>query len=573
MSGEKYRLTVAGAEWFRENVSCQHACPAHTDVPRYISLIAEGCFDEAFAVNRQANVFPAILGRVCMRPCEEACRRGEIDRPVAICPLKRATADHKLGTGQDLPPALPRREQRVAIVGAGPAGLSVANDLARLGYGVVVFEALPLAGGMLNVGIPPYRLDRAVTKAAIGELERMGVEIRLNTPVGRDVTLDQLLDEYDAVFIAAGAHEPIELGIPGEGLKGVLHGVTFMRKVNLGEELSLGRRVAVIGGGNTATDCARSALRLGAEKATIVYRRTRAEMPVTAEEIEEAEVEGVEVELLASPVRILGDESGRVVGLECIRNRLGEPDASGRPRPIPIEGSEFVVEADVVLPAVGQSPDLSFLPEVFERTARDRLEVDGDTLMTNVPGVFAGGDYITGPRHVISVIADGHRVAASIHRYLQGGEREEAKGALEAADLPRDDLDDYDRIARQTMPTLPAEKRDSLYDEVELGFDWETALREAARCLQCQLNIFIDEQACILCGGCVDVCPHDCIQMIEPEAIEGDEEVRALMKAGAWEKGAAMIFDEALCIRCGLCVRRCPTGAIEMNRFRWEPAW
>lgn len=564
MITKKYRLRKADDSWWKQNINCLNACPAHTNVPGYISLIAERKFQEAFNLNRKANVFPAILGRICMHPCETACRRRHIDEPVAICALKRAAADHKSDQDKSGTPVFFRNRRRLAIVGAGPAGLTTADDLARMGYQVTVFEALPVAGGMLNVGIPPYRLDREVIQTAIKELERLGVEIRLNSPVGKAVTLEQLQSHYHAVLIAAGAHEAIKLNIPGEELTGVLHGVTFMRKVNLHEKIPLGRRVAVIGGGNTAVDCARSARYLGAEEVTVIYRRTRDEMPVSAEEVQEAQEEGVRVELLVSPLRVIGNKDGRVAGLECIRNRLIEPDESGRPRPVPIEGSEFVMEVDTVLPAVSQSPDTSFLPDIFSRSQWDRVEVDPKSFMTKVKGVFAVGDYTTGPRDVISVIADAHRASAAIHAYLQGMLTGEKGRCLKQTGSPHGAGSNFDELPRQRMPTLPAKERQSLEKEVQLGFGPETAMMEAKRCLRCDYNITVDSERCILCAGCVDVCPYGCIQMIPLDEIEND---MAVFDLSHIKQGAALVLDETYCMRCGLCMRRCPTGAIEMERF------
>ncbi|MGD9367476.1 MAG: FAD-dependent oxidoreductase [Desulfobacteraceae bacterium] len=565
MNQKKYRLRKADDSWWKQNINCLNACPAHTKVPDYISLIAEGNFQESFNLNRKANVFPAILGRICMHPCEKACRRRYIDEPVAICALKRAAADHKPDV-HDRPATsfFFKREQRLAVVGAGPAGLTTADDLARMGYQVTVFEALPVAGGMLNVGIPPYRLDRKVIQTAVKELERLGVEIRLNSPVGKAVTLEQLQLHYDAVLIAAGAHEAVKLNIPGEELTGVLHGVTFMRKVNLREEIPLGPRVVVIGGGNTAVDCARSARYLGAEEVTIIYRRTRDEMPVTAEEVQEAEEEGVSVELLVSPLRVIGNKEGQVVGLECIRNRLIEPDDSGRPRPVPIQGSAFVLEVDTVLPAVSQSPDTSFLPDIFARSKWDLVEVDPKSLMTNVKGVFAVGDYTTGPRDVISVIADAHRASAAMHNYLHGALRGEKGRCCKQAEAPHAVASHYDELPRQKMPTLPAKERQNIEAEVQLGFGPETAMMEAKRCLRCDYNIMVDSDLCILCAGCVDVCPYGCIQMVPLDEIESD---KAAFDLSHIKQGAALVLDETYCIRCGLCMNRCPTGAIEMERF------
>ena len=567
MSKDKYQLKQVDGTWWKKNITCLDKCPVNTNVPVYISLIAEGKFQEAFELNREVNVFPAILGRVCMHTCEQACRRSLVDDPVAICSLKRAAADHKI---DGVVAALSGRSgmtKSLAIVGAGPAGLTIADDLVRIGCRVTVFEALPVPGGMLYVGIPPYRLERRVIREAVEELVKNGVEIRYNTPVGQAITVAELQEDYDAVVIAAGAHDPIELNIPGEKLNGVIHGVTYMRKINLNQQMPSSRKVAVIGGGNTAIDCARSARFLGAEEVTIIYRRTRNEMPVTAEEIAEAEEEGVNVDLLVSPVRIIGDSDGNVVGLECIRNKLGGSDAGGRARPVPIEGSEFILVVDTILPAVSQSPDVSFLSNVFSRSKWDTVEVDPENYMTNVAGVFAVGDYVTGPSDVISVIADGHLAAASIHNYFQGNTiKKQIGNSIKTALLPHKQGGNYDALPRQKVPLLAVEEREDMNLEVSLGFSAETAMIEAQRCLRCDYNITISSDQCILCAGCVDVCPCGCIQMINLDQIETDKEIVDLTQV---TPGAALIMAEELCIRCGLCVYRCPTEAIGMEQFEF----
>jgi NADPH-dependent glutamate synthase beta subunit-like oxidoreductase len=369
MKPERFRVKLPDEGWFEENIGCENACPVNTNAPAYIAAIMGGDFDKAFEINRGDNLFPAILGRICVHPCEEKCRRGiQFDRPISICSLKRSSADFRVQPTKrrelDEIRRKKKKEKKVAIIGAGPSGLAAANDLARIGYPVTVYESLPLKGGMLNVGIPPYRLPRQVVEEAFEELKYLGVEIHPNTPIGQEIKLEDLRRDYDAVYIAAGAHKAEKLGIRGEELDGVIHGVTFMRKVNLEEkDLRTGKRVAVIGGGNTAIDTARSSLRLGAEEVHILYRRTRAEMPVDERELEEAEIEGVKINYLTSPVEVLPGGGQRISALRCVRNRLGEPDESGRRRPIPIEGSEFDIPCDMVIPAVSQSPDISFLPE------------------------------------------------------------------------------------------------------------------------------------------------------------------------------------------------------------------
>ncbi|MBN1136339.1 MAG: FAD-dependent oxidoreductase, partial [Anaerolineae bacterium] len=486
---------------------CKDACPAHIDVQGYIALIGQGKFAESLALIRQTIPFPGVIGRVCNHPCETACNRGQYDQPISICALKRFVADWELGQGAEGQGVLnsehvpdPKSEQ-VAIIGAGPAGLTAAHDLALKGYRVTIFEALPVAGGMLAVGIPDYRLPRSVLDREIALIQALGVDIRLNTPIGSEgnPSLDDLRRDYAAIFVGVGAHQELQLRIEGENLAGVMPGVIFLRDSNLGHPSKVGKRVAVVGGGNVAIDAARSALRLGAESVTIVYRRSRAEMPASAWEVEDAEEEGIQIQFLANPIRVVG-QGGQVTGLECVRMELGEPDASGRRRPVPIPGSEFVLDVDMVIPAIGQAPELGFMGRdgALGVTRRGTLDADPATLATALPGVFAGGDAVSGPATAIEAIAAGKRAAESIHRYLQGEELARPEPGLPVVPLDQVDLRRARKKARAVMPKLPPGQRVSNFSEVELGLSEEQAVAEALRCLNCAV--------CSECRQCVVAC-------------------------------------------------------------------
>jgi heterodisulfide reductase subunit A len=512
---------------------CKDACPAHIDVQGYVALIGQGKYSEALALIRRTIPFPAVIGRVCNHPCETACNRGEYDEPISICSLKRFAADAETEPAP-LPAIGAARDQMVAIIGAGPAGLTAAHDLAIQGYRVTVFEALPVAGGMLAVGIPDYRLPRDVLDREIARIQALGVEIRLNTPVGGQggpaspsgVTLDDLRRDYDALFVSVGAHQERQLRIEGEDLEGVTPGAVFLRALNLGQPLAVGKRVVVVGGGNVAIDAARSAQRLGAESVTIVYRRSRAEMPASAWEVEDAEEEEVDIHFLANPIRILGQD-GRVAGVECVRMELGEPDESGRRRPIPIEGSAFVLDVDMVIPAIGQMPDLGFMGQgelasrVLTVTRRGTLEADPDTLATAVAGVFAGGDAVSGPDTAIEAIAAGKRAAQSIDLYLKGEPRTGLAEGLPVVPLEQVDLRRAQRQARAAMPKLSPQTRAALateggaFAEVELGLSQEQAVAEALRCLNCGV--------CSECRQCEVACqPGAVVHDMRDEVVDLD---------------------------------------------------
>ena len=460
---------------------CSHTCPAEIDVPRYLRFIAEGKPAEAVAVIREKIPFPAVCGLVCFHPCEAKCRRAQLDEAIAIRILKRFAWEHDTGMWKQKIKVAPATGKRVAIIGSGPAGLTAAYYLAKLGHSVTVFEALPEPGGMMLVGIPDYRLPKDALRAEIKEIEDIGVEIRTNTRVD---SIDKLFKEgYNAVFLAIGAHQGLKIGVEGEDSPRVMECVNFLREVSLGKEVKLGEKVAVIGGGNAAIDSARTALRLGTKEVTIVYRRTQAEMPASAEEIKEALEEGVQIYFLAAPSRIFS-RNGRVE-LESIRMELGAMDSSGRRRPEPIKGSEFAMSFDTIIAAIGQRPEI---PHQFNlATGRgNAIQVDPDTLVTSREGVFAGGDAVTGPASVIEAIAAGRQVAISIDKYLGGsGDIDETLAPPEKAMTP---LEEAEEKRRPEMPTLPDKKRLSGFDQVELGYTDEMAIEEAQRCLRCDLE-------------------------------------------------------------------------------------
>jgi len=471
---------------------CQHTCPVGLDCFGYVALIKEGKFDETYRLIKQKLPFPVVLGRVCHHPCEAKCRRAQVDEPVAIRYLKRFAADwaseHNI---EYIPKIREKREEKVAIIGSGPAGLSAAWDLAMYGYQVTVFEALPEAGGMLAVGIPEYRLPKDILKKEIDDVRKLGVEIKLNTRID-DVT-SPLKDGYKAVFIAIGAHEGAKMDIQGEDLEGVYEAIEFLREVNLGKEVKVGKKVAVIGGGNTAVDSARVALRKGAEEVYIFYRREKKDMPAIEEEIQSAEEEGVHLHCLTTPTKILGD-NGRVSGLELVRMELGEFDKSGRRTPHAVKGSEYKAEIDMVIEAIGQRADTSLIKNGEVKVARGgTIVADPRTLATEQKGIFAGGDAVTGAATVVEAIAAGQRAASSIRRWLQGKEF-----------LPLVERDGYEPI---TIPSIPPteeetqekaririseiEPKDRIasFEEIILGYSPEQAMEEARRCLRCDLEV------------------------------------------------------------------------------------
>ena len=478
------------AAFFR--APCQHACPVGLDCFGYAALIKEGKFDEAYRLIKQKLPFPMVVGRVCHHPCEAKCRRAQVDEPVAIRHLKRFAADWALEHNVEyIPEIKEKREERVAIIGSGPAGLSAAWDLAIYGYQVTVFEALPEAGGMLAVGIPEYRLPKDILKKEVGDVRKLGVEIKQNSRVD-DVT-SLLKDGYKAIFIAIGAHEGAIMGIPGEDLEGVYEAIKFLREVNLGREVKVGKKVAVIGGGNTAVDSARVALRKGADEVYIFYRREKKDMPAIEEEVLSTEEEGVHLHCLTTPTKILGD-NGRVSGLELVRMELREFDRSGRRTPYAIEGSEYKVAVDMVIEAIGQRPDTSLVKDGELKIARGgTIVADPRTLATEQKGIFAGGDAVTGAATVVEAIAAGQRAASSIRRWLQGKglsplvERDGYEPIAIPSILPTEE--ETQEKAKVRISEIEPKERVASFKQAVSGYSPEEAMEEARRCLRCDLGV------------------------------------------------------------------------------------
>jgi indolepyruvate ferredoxin oxidoreductase alpha subunit len=508
---------------------CQATCPLHIDIRGYVNLIKDGKFDEALALIKETLPFPSIIGRICTRPCESKCKRSEVEEAISINALKRAAAD--FGKYKEDYSIAVEKKEKVAIVGGGPAGMMAAYGLRKMGYKVTIFEALSKLGGMMAVGIPEFRLPRDILSKETDILSKLGIEIRLNTRVGKDITLADIKKSYDAVFVAAGTHKGRDLGIENSNADGVIDGTEFLYKVNMGEKVKMEDKVVVVGGGNVAIDCARTCVRLGFKDVEIVYRRSRTEMPAIADEVTEAEHEGVKLTLLSGPNKVVVKE-GKVVGLECIKMKLGEPDASSRRSPMPIAGSEFTIDTRLIIAAVGEEPDLSFMIGDNTKTiANGYIKVDPVTLETNVKEIFAGGDVVTGAATVIQALAAGRKAAKSIDKYFKG----------EPLNVGREDEDVFEsklivdtwgipEEKRSVMPVLPVSQRKGNFREVETGLTREEAVKEAGRCLSCDCKICIDLLSCPAlimddkgkvavdatgcpgCGVCAQVCPHDAIK-------------------------------------------------------------
>ncbi|MDP2643680.1 MAG: FAD-dependent oxidoreductase [Desulfobacterales bacterium] len=611
---KQYAVRPVDEAYLRDNFNCQRGCPVNTKAGAYVQAIHKGEYERAYAIARGPNPFASICGRVCAHPCEEVCRKGVLEKdPVSIRALKRFVTERfgvearsLLGLGDILklstaPGSLhPKKTgKKVAIIGSGPAGLSCAHDLARLGHEPTIFEVQGVAGGMLTLGIPEYRLPRDLIKREIEAILSMGVRVRYNTKLGRDFNIADLWNEgFHAIFIAIGSHLTRELNIPGRELDGVIHGIDFLLNANLGYKVDLGEKVIVIGGGNVAVDIARivrrigderqahygavsemredieaaldmarTALRLGARDVHMVMLESRDQMPAWEWEVEEAVNEGVKLIGSKGPKRLLGKD-GKVTGLETLDVR-SVFDEKGRFHPSFYEGSEQVIQADTFVLAIGQVSDISWVSDGdgIEITPQGLILVDPDTLATTAPGIYAGGDVAFGPRIIIDAVADGQKAARSLEKFLEKEIRIETH--WQSIEVDHHMPDDFDRIPRQKPPVIDIDRRTGI-GEVETPYSESQARQESQRCYRCNINTIFSSTKCILCGGCVDVCPESCYRIIDIRQIREDENLKKIIQARFGSdspSAAAIIKDEERCIRCGLCAKRCPTGAISMEQF------
>jgi formate dehydrogenase (NADP+) beta subunit len=574
---------VGHPDYYHRVVDCQWACPAHTNVPEYIRLIAQGRFTDAYMVNRESNVFPGILGRTCDRPCEPACRRSRVDgKPVAICRLKRVAADNR-GEVKHLLPQAPsvKNGKKVALIGAGPASLTVANDLMPLGYQVTILEKLPRPGGLMRINIPAFRLPEQVLDEEIGYITDMGVDVRYDTPVE---SLKTLLDtgEFDAVFVGSGAPKGKELEIPGRhDTDQIFIGIEWLESIHFGHVDSVGKKVLIIGVGNTAMDCCRSAKRLGATDVKVIARKTRKYFKASPWELEDAEEEGVDIIENLQPVRFVL-EDGKLTGMEFEKFRSIETDKGLKQEVI---GRE-ILPCDTVVLAIGQDNAFPFIERNIglEFGKWDMPVVDKTTFMSTRPGVFFGGDAAFGPANIIWAVEHGHQAAISIHNYCQGvpvTERPAQGMTLTSTKMGLHQWaysNNYDHAPRQKMKHVDLGVRfRNMTTEVEKGFTLEQATAEVERCLNCDIETHFTESLCIECDACIDICPVDCLT-ITPGAPEPDLRTRFLAPALNEEQplfasaplkqtGRVMAKDENVCLHCGLCAERCPTYAWDMRKF------
>jgi NADPH-dependent glutamate synthase beta subunit-like oxidoreductase len=581
-------------DYFHKVVDCQWACPAHTDVPEYIRLIAQGRFTDAYMVNRHSNVFPGILGRVCDRPCEPACRRGRVEeKPVAICRLKRVAADHREEDIKSRLPRIPKLKngKKVALIGAGCASLTVANDLMPLGYSVTIFEQFGVPGGLMRTNIPSFRLPAEVLDEEIAQIVDMGVDLKLGHPIK---SMRELLEKggFDAVFVGAGAPKGKELKLPGrtEGSANIHIGITWLESVAFGHVKKIGEKVLIIGVGNTAMDCCRTSLRLGAKDVKVMARKPRQFFKASEWELEDAEEEKVQIVINRSPKAFVV-ENGKLRGMTFDVMEY-DIDAKGRITAERITGEEFL-EADDVILAIGQENAFPWIERDLgiEFDKWDVPKVDAKTFESSRPGVFFGGDAAFGPKNIIWAVEHGHQAAISIHNHCQGksvAERLPPGVNLQSRKMGMHEwayANDYNPAERRLMPHVSLKERFKKIDiEVELGFTAEQIEKEVQRCLNCDVQTVFETKLCIECDACIDICPVDCLTITH----NGEEaDLRTRLKAPAKNVTQAlyvsaplkhtqrvMVKDEDLCVHCGLCAERCPTAAWDMQKsfVKWPHA-
>jgi NADPH-dependent glutamate synthase beta subunit-like oxidoreductase len=626
---EKYKIQIPDIEFWKGLVPCQIGCPIHTDAGRYVQLIAEQKYQEAYLTSRSPNPFASVCGRVCAAPCEDRCRRGKIDAPVSIRALKRFVTE-KYGVesldpdAQDglfegseeagnkwrwhLPVQIQTRKnvvknKKVAVIGSGPAGLSCAHDLALMGYQVTVFEATNVAGGMLRHGIPEYRLSRSLIDKEIDKIKNLGAEIRYNTPLGESFGIAELKQQgYEAIFVSVGTQKGRDLNIEGVQLNGVIKAIDYLININNGYRVNLGKKVLVIGGGfvafdaarmalrggpeeepadiHSAVDAARVAMRAGASEVHIASLESFAEMPVlrTAqghEEFEEAQREGIVFHPQRGPKRFVGD-NGKVKAVEFIGVKRTY-DENGRFNPQYDPGYSEMFETDSVVLAIGQQADLSFIKPAdgIELTPGKFIKIDPETLATTAPGIYAGGDVAFGPRNIIDAIANGKRAALSIDEYLREVKLKTFYN-LSVEKIPTRRFtrpEDFEQYEREAPPTIDLQRRTGI-SEVETGYNEEQARRQAERCLACHIQTIYDAEKCVMCNRCVDICPEYCLKLVPLEQLEIDGATRAKLvqqyNLDPFQPASAMLKDDDTCIRCGLCAIRCPTDAMTMEVFYYE---
>lgn len=622
MRFDQFRVELTDENYWRKQIKCQWGCPVNTDARGYVIATAEGRYLDAYRHARGPNPFASICGRVCGAPCEVACRRSDIDDAITIRALKRfVNEQHGVEAGDPAAtvqfstarrdPNNPKAGTKVAIIGAGVAGLTAAHDLALLGYKVTVFEAESVAGGMLTLGVPLYRLPRELVQQEIDAILSLGVELRLNTTIGKDITIPQLRQQgYAAILIAAGLQKSRLLKMEGDELHGVLHGIDFLKHMNLGQKAQFGERVIVIGGGNVAFDVARTALRSkgsfrseskdfyeaadaarmalrgGAKEVHLVCLESREEMPADEIEINEGVEEGVHLHTSRGPLKIVG-ENGKVTGL-ATRKVKSVFDANGRFSPTFYDEPGEVISGDTVILAVGQSADFNFIKgaEEVKLAPQGIVQIDPLTKRTNVPDIFACGDVAEGAKLFINAVASGQRAAVSIDEYLRGAMLQTEYRPSWRLPVLHDMPAHYLQLERVNPPALEVERRAHTIENVELNFEEVVAREQGTRCLQCHINTIFNGELCVMCNGCVDVCPTYCLALVplskialEPRLIEAfneryETDLQAVLAEGGNaalnELGSAIIKDEELCIRCGFCAKRCPTGAITMEHFSYQ---